>query len=242
LKYFYILKTGTTFPSILNRFGDFDRWTISAFNPGTVPVRVVDVENGESLPPASNCRGVIITGSHSMVTDNLPWSLAIEQWLPSLIREQIPLLAICYGHQLLARAMGGDVGYNTGGIETGTVDVGLSSASSEDRLFSSLPLSFSAHVDHSQSVIKLPPGAVCLASSAHEKYLAYRYKSCAWGLQFHPEFTAEIMSSYISEQAEKLRMEGLSLPGLLAGVRETPISWGIVHRFYQIASRTSHGE
>lgn len=239
MKYLYILKAGTTFPSILNRFGDFDQWTISALHPGDVPVRVVDVENGENLPPAGSCLGVVITGSHVMVTDNLPWSLAIEEWLPSLIQEEIPLLAICYGHQLLARAMGGDVCYHTGGIETGTVDVCLSSAGSEDLLFSSTPQHFPAQADHSQSVINLPPGAVCLASSAHDAHLAYRIGPCAWGLQFHPEFTAEIMSLYISEQAEKLHQEGFNVPDLLAGVRETSISQGIMRKFSQIVSRIS---
>ena len=239
MKYFYILKLGTTFPSILNRFGDFDRWTISALNPGTVPVRVVDVENGEDLPPASNCRGVIITGSHSMLTDNLPWSLRIEKWLPLLVEAEIPLLGICYGHQLLARAMGGEVGYHPAGIETGTVDLTLLSSCLEDPLFSSLPHHFLVQADHSQTVTSLPPGAVCLASTDQEANHAFRIGRNAWGLQFHPEFTAEIMSMYISEQGESLSLAGLNVSDLQAGIRETPISRGILEKFCLIAARTS---
>ncbi len=241
MKYLYILKIGTTFPSILNRFGDFDKWTISSLNPGSMPVRVVDIEHGSEPPPLEKCLGVVITGSHDMVTDNLPWSLRVEKWLPSLVRAEIPLLGICYGHQLLARAMGGEVGYHPSGIETGTVKLTLLSSCKEDPLFSSLPDNFLVHADHSQTVTSLPPGAVGLAYTGREANHAFRIGPNAWGLQFHPEFTSEIMRMYISEQAKNLHLAGLNVSDLLAGIRETSISRGIMEKFCLIAARTGDG-
>ncbi len=156
-----------------------------------------------------------------------------------LLRWKIPLLGICYGHQLLARAMGGEVGYHPAGIETGTVDLTLAPTCADDLLFSSLPHHFLVQADHSQTVTSLPPGAVCLASTDQETNHAFRIGRNAWGLQFHPEFTAEIMSMYISEQAESLRLAGLNVSGLQAGIRETPISRGILEKFCLTAARTS---
>lgn len=189
------------------------------------------------LPPADSCLGVAITGSHDMVTDNLPWSIAVEKWLPSLVREEVPLLGICFGHQLLARAMGGKVGYHPGGIESGTVEISLSSSCADDPLFSGLPVQFPAHADHSQTVLSLPPGAVCLASSPHDPHHAFRIGRNAWGLQFHPEFTAKIMSEYILEQADKLRGAGISVPALLAGIRDTPVPRMLMKKFLLLAAR-----
>ncbi len=237
--FLYILKTGTTFSSIRKKHGDFDTWTISALLPDGLPLKVLDVEHGEELPPFEQCLGAVITGSHAMVTDNLSWSLEVEQWLPSLVEREIPLLAICYGHQLLARAMGGEVGYHPRGIETGTVEITLDQECSEDPLLASLPRQFKAHTDHSQSITRLPKGAVCLAHSRHEPNHIIRIGPCAWGLQFHPEFSAAIMELYIRQQENKLSKSGLNIAGLLEGVCHTPAALGIARRFSGIVRQIS---
>jgi len=235
VKNFYILKTGTTFPSILAEHGDFDQWTVNGLETGGKRCRVVNVEGGAGLPDPGDCLAVVITGSHAMVTDDLPWSLEIEKWLPGLLRAEVPLLAICYGHQLLARALGGRVGYHPRGIETGTVEIRLEPEAAGDPLFASMPVRFPANVDHSQSLIELPPGSVRLAVSPHEPCHAFRVGSCAWGVQFHPEFTATIMRLYILAQEARLRDEGHDADALLAGIRETPVAGSILKRFALIA-------
>ena len=65
---------------------------------------------------------------------------------------------ICYGHQLLAKAAGGEAGYHPRGKEIGTVRVDLVDGHNGDALFQSLPNSFAAHVTHSQTVLQLPGG------------------------------------------------------------------------------------
>ncbi|MCW8820732.1 MAG: hypothetical protein OQK45_00780, partial [Sulfurovum sp.] len=71
MKKLYIIKAGTTFASTAEQFGDFDQWTITAMGEVSVELATVDVEHGASLPLAEECSGVVITGSHSMVTDDL---------------------------------------------------------------------------------------------------------------------------------------------------------------------------
>ncbi|MDO9263927.1 MAG: glutamine amidotransferase, partial [Desulfosalsimonadaceae bacterium] len=183
MKSLYIIKAGTTFPATAKQFGDFDVWTAAALGPVGVETRIVDAEHGAALPAAEDCAGVVVTGSHAMVTDNLPWSVNMEVWILSLLAARIPFFGICYGHQLLARAAGGQVGYHPRGAEAGTVPVHLLSDCADDAVFRSLPQSFPVHVTHEQTVLVLPPGAKRLAANAHEPHHAFRLGDWAWGVQ-----------------------------------------------------------
>ncbi|RPH41049.1 MAG: glutamine amidotransferase [Desulfobulbaceae bacterium] len=234
MKKINIFKVGTTFPALAHNHGDFDRWTMEGLGIGEIETCVLDVEHGASLPAPEDCAGVIITGSHSMVTDNLPWSIQLEQWLPLLIQAEVPLLGICYGHQLLARALGGEVGYHPAGKEIGTVAIRLLAEASDDPLLHSLPLSFPAHATHSQSALKLPPGSVHLAESEHESNHAFRIGNCAWGVQFHPEFNAAIMRSYIEHQDKDLTSTGMDTVKILGTVEETPVAAEVLACFARI--------
>ncbi len=234
MKTLYIIKAGTTFQAILRHLGDFDRWTADALGPVDIELRVVDAENGEPLPNPDGCAGVVITGSHAMVTDNLAWSVRVADWLGSLVEAQVPVFGICYGHQLLAHAAGGQVDYLPNGREIGTVRIELLSTCSNDPIFHGLPESFSAQVSHSQTVVTLPDRAVRLAASEDEPNHAFRVGECAWGVQFHPEFTLGIMQSYINLQTDELESAGLDVRSLLHGVSDTPVPVQTLRRFARV--------
>lgn len=232
-KAIHILVVGHTFDAIRSTLGDFDGWVRAAMGATPLPVRVVDVPAGDPLPDVGRSIGMIITGSHAMVTDDLPWSLAVEQRLPRAVDAGVPVLGICYGHQLLARALGGRVNYRAAGREIGTVPIELGDEAVSDPLFEGLPRTILGHTTHAQSVTALPTGAVRLAGSAADPHHAFRYGDMAWGVQFHPEFDARIMRSYISQQAEDPRVAGVDVARLLDGVRDTPLATGILRRFVQ---------
>lgn len=233
MKPLYIIKTGTTFENTARELGDFDIWTKAAMGVDEehLPILVSDVENGESPPDPSQCAGAVITGSHAMVTDDLPWSLNLEIWVRECLDKEIPILGVCYGHQLLARAAGGTVGFHPGGKEIGTVKVNVKTAGRDDLLFRYIETSFNAHVTHAQTVLTLPENAVCLAYNEFEPHQAFRIGSYAWGVQFHPEYTPRIMKAYIIEQADELRTAGKNTDHLLAGVRHTPEATRVLKRF-----------
>jgi GMP synthase (glutamine-hydrolysing) len=239
MKYIYILKIGSTYPFLRERHGDFDEWTRRALGPMKREVRVLDIENGEHPPELSDCASIIITGSHAMVTDELPWSVNLERWLPSAVEKGIPLLGICYGHQLLARALGGTAGYHPLGRETGTVEVECNSACGDDPLFSGLPEGFLVHSTHAQSVHCLPHQAVRLAANSYEANHAFRAGECAWGVQFHPEYTVEIMRAYIYEQREELENREIDVEKLVSKVKETTFARSILQRFSTLSERMS---
>ncbi len=123
----------------------------------TPNARIVHLPAGERpLPPAAYC-GVVITGSPAMVTEQLPWSEEAAEWLRQAMALKLPLFGVCYGHQLLAYALGGEVGYHPQGMEVGTLEIELLPAAAEDRRLTLLPPRFKANLIHSQSVLTPPP-------------------------------------------------------------------------------------
>ena len=235
VKTLYIIKAGSTFADTASRYGDFEEMTRRGMGVEREHICVVNAARGGELPSADCCSGAIITGAHCMVTDNLPWSLAIEAWIQTIVAAQVPLLGICYGHQLLGRAMGGQVGYHPRGKEVGTFDIRLRAACDEDPLFSGLPERFPVHTTHSQSVLALPPEAVLLAENDFEPHHAFRFGPCAWGVQFHPEYDSRIMRDYLLAQAEGLTGAGREPATLLSAIRETPEANSILQKFASLA-------
>ncbi len=230
---------GSTLPSLRARSGDFEDWIIDGAGLSRSEVRVIDAPAGESLPEPGRDgpggpdapAGVIITGSHSMVTEMLPWSVRAAAWLREVVARDVAVLGICYGHQLLAHAHGGAVGNNPRGTEVGTMQVTRDAGAGPDDLLDGLPATFSAHESHTQSVLSLPPGAVRLASNEWDSNQAFRLGSRAWGVQFHPEFDAEILHGYIEAERAMLAAEGQDADALDRTVKDGPLGSQILRRF-----------
>ncbi|MDY6983970.1 MAG: glutamine amidotransferase, partial [Pseudomonadota bacterium] len=189
MKKLLIIKTGYAIKGVPPELGDFEHWTAQAAGLPFEHCSTVAVIDGEQLPAPSTCRGVVITGSAAMVSERLPWSEYTAKWLLQAIQYGVPILGICYGHQLLAHALGGVVDYHPRGREMGTKRIHRAPAAAHDELFSVLPDAFDAHVTHMQSVLRVPPGSDVLAWNSFEAHHAVRFGARVWGLQFHPEFT-----------------------------------------------------
>lgn len=223
----------------LRRHGGFGHWIRVAAGLGRRDAVVVDVEAGAPLPPPAGFAGAIVSGSAAMVTERLGWSERTAGWLREAAHRGLPLFGICYGHQLLAHALGGEVGDHPRGREMGTVEVARGPASAGDPLFATLPARFAAQATHLQSVLRPPPGAVLLAASQHDGCHAFRWRSHAWGVQFHPEFSATHMRGYIRARAERLRGEGADPEALARGVRAAPHARRALRRFARWARTLS---
>ena len=226
-----VIKTGTTLPELRPRRGDYEDWIVERLGLPWERIERVVVYEGETLPEPSEPAGVVVTGSSALVSAREPWSERTAAWLREAVATGTPLLGICYGHQLLAHALGGRVGRNPRGREIGTVALELHAAAREDPLLSGLPAQMKVQATHVESVLELPPGARLLASSATDPHQAFACGERAWGVQFHPEFDAEAVRTYLEVRREEIRGEGIDPESLLRAVEESPHGTRLLRRF-----------
>lgn len=231
MEQFLIVRTGGTFPEYAEKHKDFEHWTARGMGLVHGRWRCVDVQAGERLPDPGGWAGAVITGSHDMVTDGADWIGHVREWVVRAVDAGLPLLGICFGHQLMAAALGGEAGYHPDGPEVGTADVALTDEGARDALLAGMPRVFKGHVTHSQTALELPPGATLLATGTHDPHQCFRVGDHAWGVQFHPEFDAEAIRYYVHRQADKLKAAGRDADAALATVADTPESAALLGRF-----------
>lgn len=232
-----VIKTGDAIPSIAAKRRDFETWIAAGAGLSLADVVVVRVFQGEPLPEPERVPGVIVTGSSSTLTDRELWSENTARWLARAVALDKPVLGICYGHQLLAHALGGEVRHNPRGREIGTVDVKLNSHAKNDPLFGAFSQLLHLPVAHRQAVVRLPPHASVLGTSRRDPHHIVRYGSAAWGVQFHPEFDANIVRAYIDASRDDLMQEGLDPEAIWHSATDTADGTFVLRRFAEIVRK-----
>jgi len=99
---------------------------------------------------------------------------------------------------------------------------------------------FAAQATHLQTVLRAPQGALVLARSDQDECHAFRWGDRAWGVQFHPEFSAGHMRGYVRARQDALRSEGLCPKTVAGGISAAPHARRVLRRFVGHA-RGLHG-
>lgn len=192
---------------------------------------------GERPRDPAAYRAAIITGSIDMVTERLPRNESAAAWLRDAFAAGLPLLGVCFGHQLLAHALGGRVGDLEGGPEVGTLPVRMAASAANDPLFSQLPAVFNANLAHGQTVLALPEGAVALAGTERDRFQIVRYGERAVSVQFHPEFTGPITAEFAEAYAAEIPEEAERYGRVRDSAMDTPEAERIVRMFLESANQ-----
>ncbi|MFT3771707.1 MAG: glutamine amidotransferase [Minicystis sp.] len=213
-----VIKTGEPVPKVAETRGQFADLIIRSIGDAFRGEYAVIDPRTEALPtgPVDDAV-VVITGSAANVPHREPWMIRTEAWLRDVVAAGTPTFGICFGHQILAQALGGEVQKNPRGREIGTL---LVERTIHDSIFDGLPDSFEANVTHIDSVVRLPEGATSLARSSLEDHHAIRFSETCYGVQFHPEIDAEVMRGYIDSRREILLSEGFDVDAMISRLGE----------------------
>ncbi len=159
-------------------------------------VRAVEPLRGDRLPPHTEVSGAVVMGGPMNVdeVERYPRLAAEREWLAEALGQGLPVLGVCLGAQLLARALGAEVGPG-GRPEIGFAPVEVHDPA--DPVLGALAPRTTVLHWHGD-VFDLPPGAVPLASSEQTELQAFRHGN-SWGALFHPEADADLIDAWLAE-------------------------------------------
>jgi GMP synthase (glutamine-hydrolysing) len=162
---------------------------------GALHVHTVKPLAGQPLPPHDEVGGAVVMGGPMNVdeVERFPALAAEREWLAEAVRRKLPVLGICLGAQLLARALGAEVRAGEG-PEIGFAPVEVSDP--EDPVLGGLAPSTDVLHWHGD-VFDLPDGAQSLACSAQTEHQAFRAGN-AWGVLFHPEAGFALVEAWLA--------------------------------------------
>lgn len=185
-------------PDLIDLAGDYARMFIDRFRAvagDRLAFEVVDVDLGMPIPPVGAHDAVLITGSRRSVRDEVGWIGELATHVQRLHAATIPTVGVCFGHQLIAHALGGQVDRAPNGWGVGVHDA------SRTEPDTAVPASFRLLVSHQDQVLQLPVGAEVLATSRHAPIAALRAGSLV-GVQGHPEFSAAYAAALLARRRE----------------------------------------
>lgn len=200
-----ILQADPVYPELRERFGNYPamfRVLLDRVGYEPPPEFVTfDVENGEYPASLEACDGYLITGSKAGANDDAAWIRRLEAFVVACHEERIPLVGICFGHQLIAKALGGKVETTASGWGVGVHSHRIVAQAP----FMSPPCrALSLLVSHRDQVVELPDGAELLASSDFCPIAMYRVGNHIYAQQSHPEFVREYARGMLERRREIL--------------------------------------
>ena len=200
-------------------FGSFERLFEDLLGASGIDFVPYAAHSGERPDRLESCAGYLIPGAVGSANDSEPWVDALMALVRSLRRLDIPVVGVCYGHQLLGRAFGGTV------APAAVWEVGMSDVTWIDS--PDLPEPVASFVRgqrlptriyqvHGEEVSVLPQGAVRLAGNEACRNQAFLLNGAVLGIQGHPEFTSDVARYFLerndvglSHEQKRIALESL---------------------------------
>ncbi|TQQ82864.1 type 1 glutamine amidotransferase [Halonotius terrestris] len=163
-----------------------------------------DVNNGEFPRSTDGFDAVVVTGSRASVYWDEPWIDPLVEFVADAADAGLPVLGVCYGHQVVAEALGGQVA----GMDDFELGYSEIDRVGDDPLFEGINEQFTVFTSHGDSVVELPPGAELLAENEYGVH-AFQKGDC-WGVQFHPEYDMETARDIANDKREQVGDDGVN--------------------------------
>lgn len=187
-------------PDVVEQVADYTELFPAAFEPAGVDLRIYEVTEGEMPGSVDECEGWITSGSRRSCYEDEPWIDELHTFARKLAEQRRPHVGICFGHQLIARALGGEVERADGwGLGAQTFEVTATTpwmdpAADEVTLLMS----------HRDQVTRLPKGARVLASAEYCPVAAYHVDEHVFCVQGHPEFVPELSRALMEKRRDSI--------------------------------------
>ena len=191
-----ILETGRPPMELRPKWGTYDCMMRSMLGSHRA-YRTYDVQAGDLPGEAGECAAYVITGSAAGVYDDLPWIPPLLEFIRAA-RGRAKMIGICFGHQAMAAAFGGQVVKSPKGWGIGLHRYEIV----EPPPFMREPIGLAIPASHQDQVVTPPPGARVLAASAFTPYATLGYDDQTLSVQAHPEFTPGFAAALIESRRE----------------------------------------
>ncbi|HEX2404363.1 MAG TPA: type 1 glutamine amidotransferase [Acidimicrobiia bacterium] len=200
-----------------------------------VELVVYDVIGGEVPSDPGECDAWITTGSRYSVNDDEPWIRQLEHFVREVAKEEVPFVGVCFGHQLIAKALGGKVVKSDRGWGVGAKEVIVR----EDL---ELGPSYTVLTSHQDQIDSLPPGAEILGWNEHCPISMLGVGENMIGIQGHPEFDSAYSKALMESRRGSLIPEETVDEGMSSLDREIdgdPLVEWILRRFNSDGNRSA---
>lgn len=193
-----ILETGKTTPDLIDKYGEYSRMFVSLLGDRGLPLDfefypVLDDVFPESV---SECDAWLITGSRHGAYDDIPWIRRLEEFIRTAAAEQIPMVGICFGHQIIAQALGGKVIKSEKGWGLGVNQYRVTNPA--PWMNGSQNYEIAVNAIHQDQVVEIPEEAELLATSEFCPNAMLAYGNSIFTVQPHPEFDHEFQADLIN--------------------------------------------
>lgn len=205
-----IIQTGEVPPSLQDRFGPYPSMFQRMFDATgeRFDYAVVDATAADALPKPDMLDGVVITGSSAGVYDELVWLEPLRQFIRNAYAAEVPMLGICFGHQIMADALGGDVRKSEKGWGLGRHHYNVRQHPS---FFLDAPDRISVACSHQDQVIEAPADAEVILASEFTPNAGLLYRSGrALSFQPHPEFLDDYAVALCELRRGQIADDGLA--------------------------------
>ncbi|MDC7674567.1 type 1 glutamine amidotransferase [Asticcacaulis machinosus] len=200
MSYVAILETGIPPAGLDATYGTYADMFAKKLHEPERAFRVFKTLDGELPDLNEDFRGVVITGSPAGVYESDPWIAALIDWLKAL-RADVPVVGICFGHQVMAQAWGGHVEKSHKGWGVGLHEYTIHDGDIWSTLTDGAHRAIKVAVTHQDQVVKKPDNAIVLAGSEFTPHGALYYTDRkAISFQCHPEFCADFASDLLKSR------------------------------------------